>query len=58
MFHFCKLFFKFQTHANDGTFPGKFDSWAEISVRAWKGGFIVETLPRYNFVPNVLFETL
>ena len=31
-------------HANDGFFPGYFDSRAEMSVRVWKGGFLAETL--------------
>ena len=29
---------------NNGKLPGDFDSWAEMSVRVWKGGFMVETL--------------
>ena len=30
--------------ASDGTFPGYFDSRAEMSVRVGKGGFMVKTL--------------
>ena len=32
-------------------------SWGETSVRVQKGGFMVNTLIRSNFGPNVLLET-
>ena len=34
----------FPKSPDDGTFPGDFDSWAEMSVRVQKDGFMVETL--------------
>ena len=30
--------------ADDGNLPGDFDSRAEMSVRVWKGDFIVKTI--------------
>ena len=47
-----------QSPANDDKFPGGFDRWAEMSVRVWKGGFMVETLLHYIVGLNVLFITL
>ena len=46
------------TPANDGKHPGDFDSQAEMSVRVWKGDFIIETLWHYNLCPKVLFEIM
>ena len=42
-FVFQHALVELSTPANDGTFPGYSDSWAEMFVRAWKGGFLVET---------------
>ena len=36
--------FELYTPANDGIFPGHFDSQAEMSVRVRKGGIMVEKL--------------
>ena len=44
MFYFEVALFKLQASANHGTFPGDSDSQAEMSVRVWEGGFMVETL--------------
>ena len=41
-----------------GTFSGDLDGWVEMSVRLWKGSFMVDTLGHLNFGPNVVFETL
>ena len=44
MLAFTIALFELQTPAKDGTFPGEFDSWAEMSVRVQKGGFMDKTL--------------
>ena len=44
MFVFQVALFELQTPANDGKLPEDFDNQAEMSVRVWKGGFLVKTL--------------
>ena len=36
--------FELWTPASEANFPGDFDSRAGMSVRVWKGGFMVDTL--------------
>ena len=48
--------FELQTPTNDGKNRGDFDSRADMSVRVWKGGFMVETFRHSIFGPNVVFE--
>ena len=44
------LFLSSRPPANDGNVRGDFDSWAEMSERVWKGGFMVETICHQSLV--------